>query len=401
MQSVIENFRSALHSLTSSWLRTILTMLGILIGVGSVGLLISIALGVQKQITEEVQGLGTNLVFVVPGKLDENMQANPLAMLGVSTLNDRDIRALSRLGSVAGVTPFLFVGGTAEYHQQLKSAFVLGTTAAWFDMRPRPMAEGRLFKADEENEYVCVLAQGPREALFGSGPAIGETIAIQGVSFRVIGVFQGEPRDTLFGDGSFENMIFLPAAAVQSRIQAQINRIVIQTNPKIAPELAIDEISVTLQKSHEGRDDFGVLTQKQILRTIYRLIAMATSLLTGISAISLVVAGIGIMNIMLVTVSERTHEIGIRKAVGARKRDIFLHFLMEALVISMLGGTAGVATAAGLCVLVQKYSPLHPLVTPGVIAMAFGVCVTVGVVFGTLPALRAARMDPIAALRHE
>jgi len=188
---------------------------------------------------------------------------------------------------------------------------------------------------------------------------------------------------------------------VQSRIQAQINRIVIQTNPKIAPELAIDEISVTLQKSHEGRDDFGVLTQKQILRTIYRLIAMATSLLTGISAISLVVAGIGIMNIMLVTVSERTHEIGIRKAVGARKRDIFLHFLMEALVISMLGGTAGVATAAGLCVLVQKYSPLHPLVTPGVIAMAFGVCVTVGVVFGTLPALRAARMDPIAALRHE
>ena len=401
MQSIIENFRSALHSLTSSWLRTILTMLGILIGVGSVGLLISIALGVQKQITEEVQGLGTNLVFVVPGKLDENMQANPLAMLGVSTLNDGDIRALSRLDSVAGVTPFLFVGGTAEYHQQLKSAFVLGTTAAWFDMRPRPMAEGRLFKADEENEYVCVLAQGPREALFGKGPAVGETIAIQGVSFRVIGVFQGEPRDTLFGDGSFENMIFLPAAAVQSRIQAQINRIVIQTNPRIAPELAIDEISATLQKSHEGRDDFGVLTQKQILRTIYRLIAMATSLLTGISAISLVVAGIGIMNIMLVTVSERTHEIGIRKAVGARKRDIFLHFLMEALVISMMGGIAGVATAAGLCVLVQKYSPLHPLVTPGVIAMAFGVCVTVGVVFGTLPALRAARMDPIAALRHE
>jgi putative ABC transport system permease protein len=401
MQSIIENFRSALHSLSSSWLRTALTTLGILIGVGSVGLLISIALGVQKQITEEVQDLGVNLVFVVPGKLDQNMQANPLAMLGVSTLNDRDLRALSSLDSVAGVAPFLFVGGTAEYHQQLKSAFVLGTTAAWFAMRPRPMAEGRLFKADEENEYVCVLAQGPREAIFGSGPAVGETIAIQGVSFRVIGVLQGEPRDTLFGDGSFENMIFLPAGAVRSKIPAQINRIVLQTNPKIAPEQAIDEISATLQKSHEGRDDFGVLTQKQLLRTIYRLIAMATSLLTGISAISLVVAGIGIMNIMLVTVSERTHEIGIRKAVGARRRDIFLHFLMEALIISMLGGIAGVATAAGLCVLVQKYSPLHPLVTVGVIAMAFGVCVTVGIVFGTVPALRAARMDPIAALRHE
>jgi putative ABC transport system permease protein len=372
-----------------------------LIGVGSVGLLVSIALGVQKQITEEVQGLGANLVFVLPGKLDQNMQANPLALLGVSTLNQRDVLELSRLDSVSGVTPFLFVGGIAEYRQQLKSAFVLGTTSAWFAMRPRPVAEGRLFRTDEENEYVCVLAQGPREAIFGRGPAIGETIAIQGVSFRVIGVLQGEQRDTLFGDGSFENMIFLPAGAVQSKIQAQINRIVIQTNPKIVPERALEEISATLQQSHEGRDDFGVLTQKQLLHTIYRLIAMATSLLTGISAISLIVAGIGIMNIMLVTVSERTHEIGIRKAVGARQRDIFVHFLMEAMVISMLGGIAGVAAAAGLCVLVQKYSPLHPLVTPSVIALAFGVCVTVGVVFGTLPALRAARMDPIAALRHE
>jgi putative ABC transport system permease protein len=401
MQSIIENFSSALRSLSSSWLRTTLTMLGILIGVGSVGLLISIALGVQKQVTEEVQNLGVNLVFIVPGKLDENMQANPLAMLGVSTLKDADVQALSGMDSVAEVAPFLFVGGTAEYHQQLKSAFVLGTTAAWFAMRPRPLSEGRLFKTNEENEYVCVLAQGPRTAIFGSGPAVGETIAIQGISFRVIGVLQGEQRDTLFGDGSFENMIFLPAGAVQSKIQAQINRIVLQTNPKIAPEQAIEEISATLQKSHEGRDDFGVLTQKQLLRTIYRLIALATSLLTGISAISLFVAGIGIMNIMLVTVSERTFEIGIRKAVGARKRDIFAHFLMESMVLSMLGGIAGVAAAAGLCVLVQKYSPLHPLVTPGVIVMAFGVCVTVGVVFGTLPAMRAANMDPIAALRHE
>jgi len=401
MQSILENFRSALHSLSSSWLRTVLTTLGILIGVGSVGLLISIALGVQKQITEEVQDLGTNLVFIVPGKLDKNMQANPLAMLGVSTLTDRDMQGLSHLNSVAGVAPFLFVGGTAEYHQELKSAFVMGTTATWFAMRPRPLSEGRLFKSDEENEYVCVLAQGPREAIFGSGPAVGETIAIQGVPFRVIGVLQGEPRDALFGDGSFENMIFLPAGAVQSRIHAQINRIVLQTNPKIAPEQALEEISATLRKSHDGRDDFGVMTQKQLLRTVYRLIAMATSLLTGISAISLVVAGVGIMNIMLVTVSERTFEIGIRKAVGARRRDIFVHFLMEAIVISMLGGTAGVATVAGLCVLVRKYSPLHPLVTPGVIALSFGVCVIVGVVFGTLPALRAARMDPIAALRHE
>jgi putative ABC transport system permease protein len=402
MRTFGENLTSALRSLRGSWLRTALTMLGVVIGVGSVALLVSIGQGVKKEVTEQVQGLGANLVFIVPGKLDKNSQPNPLALLGVSTLTRQDLDALAALPGVHRVTPFMFVAGTIEHERQPFSAFVVAAAAAWADIRPRPMAEGRFFTRAEETENVCVLAHQPRAAIFGDSPALGKTVAVQGVPFRVIGILPDEQASALFGGGGFENMIFLPAGTAQKQIpHVQINRIVLQTNPGHAPEQVLGDIERTLGISHGGREDFGVLTQKQLLATLYRLMAIVTAMLTGISAISLVVAGIGIMNIMLVTVTERTREIGVRKTVGARRKDIFTQFLMEALIISSLGGVLGIAAAVGLCDVVGRMSPLHPIVTPGVIGLAFCVCLAVGVVFGTLPAMRAARLDPIAALRYE
>ena len=402
MRIVAENISNALRSLASSWLRTSLTILGMVIGVGSVALLVSIGLGVQKDVTEQVQALGANLIFVVPGKLEKDSTPNTLALIGVSSLTDRDVHELRALKSVDHVAPFIFVGGTIDYEAIAHSAFVIATSSDWFQMRLRPLAEGRVFTADEHAQRVCVLSQKQREEIFGTRPAVGETISVEGISFKVVGVITEEPGSALFGDTGFENMIFLPAGVAEESIpRTQINRILLQTNPEVLPQNALDEISNTLKRTHNGREDFGVITQRQLLGTIYRLMSIVTSLVAGISAISLVVAGIGIMNIMLVTVTERTYEIGIRKAVGARKRDIFVHFLVEALVISLIGGVAGLAAAIGIGKIVQWYSPLKPLMTASVVILSLGVCAAVGLIFGTAPALRASRLSPIDSLRHE
>ena len=402
MGTFTENLNSALRSLQESWLRTSLTMLGVIIGVGSVALLISIGEGVSKEVTEQVQGLGANLVFIVPGKLDKNSQPNPMALLGVSTLTRQDLETLSALPGIHRVAPFMFVAGTVEYEKKAFNAFVVATTAAWADIRPKPMAEGGFFKPPEENDSVCVISEQQREAIFGGRPALGKTLQIQGLPFYVIGTVKDEPGNALFGSGGFENMIFLPASNAQKQIpRTQINRIVLQTNPGFSPDQVLSDIERALLTNHNGREDFGVLTQKQLLSALYKLMAIVTAMLSGISAISLVVAGIGIMNIMLVTVTERTREIGVRKTVGARKKDIFTQFLIEALIISTLGGVLGIAIAIGVGAVVARVSPLHPIVTPGVIGLAFCVCLAVGVVFGTVPAMRAARLEPIAALRYE
>jgi putative ABC transport system permease protein len=337
-----------------------------------------------------------------PGKLDKNSAPNTLALLGVSTLTENDVLAVAKLKSIDRVAPFIFVGGTVDQGATPHSAFVIATTSDWFEMRPRPLAEGRLFTAAEHEKRVCVLSQKQREEIFGDRQALGESIMVQGIPFEVIGVLKDEPTSTLFGDSGLENMIFLPAGATEASIsRTQINRILLQTDPEVLPDDTLAEISTTLRNAHDGHEDFGVLTQRQLLGTIYRLMSIVTSLVAGISAISLIVAGIGIMNIMLVTVTERTHEIGIRKAVGARKVDIFLHFLVEALVISFLGGGTGLVAALAAGKIVQWYSPLKPLLEPSVVMLSMGICVAVGLIFGTAPALRAARLNPIDSLRHE
>lgn len=401
MSNFRENVASAFRALRENWLRTALTMLGIVIGVGSVVLLVGIGQGVKLDVTKQIDSLGANFVGIVPGKLEPSGQPNFMATLGISTLTEKDVADLSALPGIKVCVPLMFVGGTVEHGKETYSSLVIASKAGIYDIRRYPFEDGRFFRTEEEDSDVCVLSNTPKHEIFGDRRAVGQSISVRGHPFRIVGVLKPEDESVL-AQFSFTNVIYLPLAASKRSFHGgQINRIFMATDMKRAPDPILASIKSTMRANHGGKEDFGLLTQKQILGAIYKVFNIVTALLAGISAISLVVAGIGIMNIMLVTVTERTREIGIRKTVGARRKDVFVQFLTEAVALSFVGGVIGTILATGICAIIGANTALRPLVTPAAVFMAFGVCFLVGIVFGVAPAMRAARQDPIEALRWE
>ena len=401
MRNLRENFSSALRAIRENWLRSALTMLGIIIGVGSVVLLVGIGTGVKVDVARQIEGLGVNTVIIIPGKFDRGGNPNMMSTLGISTLSEADCRAVARVPGVTLAVPVMFVFGSLERNNQSFGAFVIAAPAGIHSVWPTPISEGRFYTAAEEDKRVAVLAHDPKMDVFGDKPAVGKKVTIRGVEFEVVGVCR-EEEDSLFSMQSFGNMVYIPVVAAQKAFKAgQVNRIFAVIDYKVDPGPVKERIKQAILANHAGREDFGVVTQPQLMQAIFKVFNIVQALLVGISAISLIVAGIGIMNIMLVTVTERTREIGIRKTVGARRADIFQQFLTEAVTLSFVGGVIGTAVAAIICRFVAIYSPLKPVITPAAIALAFGVCFAVGILFGVAPAMRAARQDPIDALRWE
>ncbi len=400
-----DNTTHALQALRQNWVRSLLTMSGITVGMLAVVTLVAILQGVKVEVQREVEGLGANIIIIVPGKLDDSGMPNPMAMIGVSPFTQRDIEALRKVPGVDKLAPVLFVSGTIEgAKNKAVSGLVVGTNSEGVDMNPTPLQEGRRFLQSDLDLNVCILGAKQKEELFGKVSALGKQVGVNGKQWRVIGVLQKPGTDGGLGNSmlGLSEIVYLPERAVRRELTGwQMNRIVLTTDYAHPAETMIQSLNSTMLKVHNGREVYGIITQKKGLALVVRLVSMAQALLVLIAAISLFVAGVGIMNIMLVTVTERTREIGIRKTVGAKRKDIFLQFLVEAVVLALLGGLLGLILSQGICSLIAKFSPLTPILSLPVVLMGLALCLTVGTLFGVAPAVRASRLNPIDALRYE
>ena len=395
--SVRELLRLALSRLRTNRLRAALTMLGVIIGVASVVALVGVGQGTTANITTRLAGLGTNLLTVSPSGFSSTGT-------GSLTLGDSD--AIGVLASVGGVAPESSTDGTIKTGLKDASTTVVGTTADYASVRAYEVWQGTFLTVPSVDRDLRVVVLGATAAtnLGLDATALGSEITINGLPFQVIGILQPKGGST-FQDP--DNQVMVPIGAVQKYFVGGDSVRTIGVSVRDADEMTATsaEITALLTQRHELAPtddlDFNVFNQTQLLEAASSISATLTLLLGGIASISLIVGGIGIMNIMLVSVRERTREIGIRKAVGARSRDILAQFLIEALTLSVLGGLIGIVVGLGASAAIARLGGWSFVLSPTVVAVALLFSLAVGVIFGVWPARQAARLDPISALRWE
>ncbi len=405
----LQNVREAVESLYSNKMRSGLTVLGIVIGVGAVIAMLAIGRGAEESITGSIGSIGTNLLFVVEGAGDEVRNPKPLSLGDANAIRDP-----FAVPSVIGVAPL--ISGTVEVGYGREGAFTqgFGVTPDYLSVRNVELEEGSFITEAHMLGRSAVVVLGPEvaEKLFGRTSGLeGEAIRIDGQPFRVLGVTVAR------GGSGFTNeddRVLVPLTTAQTRLLRrsapdEVDMIMAQAISSDAVPLAQEEIAAVLRTRHRtpiGQDDFTVFTQQNFLDTAATITGVLTIFLGGIAAISLLVGGIGIMNIMLVSVTERTREIGLRKAIGARKRDILFQFLTESSLLSLAGGIVGVALGWGLSLLVGAIAAandadLTPIVNLDAVLLATLFSAGVGLFFGLYPAKRAADLEPVEALRYE
>jgi putative ABC transport system permease protein len=397
------NARSAILSISTQRTRSILSSIGIAVGTIAIVLLISIARGVQTDISSQVRDFGVNLLIVLPGRVDPDSMMNA-SIMGISHLRESHADSLRELNGVQRAVPLTFVGGGVQYGEQSSpSSLVIATGPDWFRMRNMNLAEGELFDESQLNEPIMVLGGVAKRNLFGDEPALGKIVTLNQEEYRVVAVTQDQQQEqSLLSMGSFENVIYIPFDYVKEQLGGNlpIDRIMVQTVPELEPKEVIASVSQELSNALD-ENQFSVLTQEDLLGLIYRVLGILTWLLTGLTSIALFVGGVGIMTIMLMSVSERSKEIGIRKTVGANRRDIFSQFLVEAIILAVIGCTAGVIISWGVCLALITFTPVKPDLGLDIVGVSFAVAIGIGGIFGLLPAIRAATFDPVVALRNE
>lgn len=400
----LESVKMAVATLSANRLRSALTMLGMIIGNASVIAMIGIGQGAQRLASEQFESLGPNLLFITPGTRDAQRTTFDLP----KTLVLEDARAIAeQVPSISQVAPQVQSQQLISYRGKNSNSLVIGTNPDFLIVRSFDVAQGRFLTELDLKRNAQVVSLGSQLAtkLFGPQNPVGQQVRIKNISFLVIGVMQ--PKGAFLGT-NLDDTAFVPVTTMANRVAGrtspfgtEVTFISVSAKNEASVDAAQFQITNLLRLRHQitGEDDFDVQTQKDILEVVGTITSALTLMLAAIAGISLLVGGIGIMNIMLVSVTERTQEIGLRKAIGASQQDILVQFMIEAIILSAAGGLIGTLVGVSGTLLVGLVTPLQTGVSPISIILAVSVSGGIGLFFGVVPARRAARLDPIVALR--
>ena len=392
----------ALRSIRRNLMRSFLTILGIVIGVAAVIIMVTLGNGATRSVSEQISSMGSNLLMVRPGqRYGPGSEAAP-------NFKSADVEAIrSQIASAQAVAPVVSLSATAVYQARNWSTVITGSTNDYFLAGNWELAAGRSFTETEERagKTVCVIGETTRDKLFGRQNPVGSEIRIKQFSCEVVGLLKSKGQSAMGSDQ--DDTVVMPLRTVQRRLTGSqdINRLSISVREGASIDVAKAQLSLLLRErrniAENEDDDFRVMDTRQIAEALTGTTKILTMLLGAVAAVSLLVGGIGIMNIMLVSVTERTREIGIRLAIGALESEVLLQFLIEAVVLSSLGGLIGIAIATAASIFIAGLMNVPYLFDPGINLLSFFFSAAIGVIFGYFPARRAAGLNPIDALRHE
>jgi putative ABC transport system permease protein len=402
------NTRLALHTIKGAKWRSFLTMLGVIIGVASVIVTVSLGEGVKRQVSSQINQFGGDLITVRPGKPRPDNQGG---IMGVNIFNavntsfaENDLKVIDRTDGVTQSAPLSLLSAVPRYEDRdFTAGIVVGTSSDLPELINHKVQYGSFFSVGEEGRKVAVLGPTAAQELFQENVPVGKSFQMRGEEFIVRGVFEEFERNPITPQADFNNAVFVPYVTGKSLTDgnAQIFQIFAKARSVDEVNTVRENIRTSLTASRDNQEDFSILTQGQAVQETSATLSLITAMIAGVAAISLLVGGIGIMNIMLVSVTERTHEIGIRKAIGATNQQIMRQFLTEAVVLSLVGSVIGVVLSLIANFLIRLFTSLEPTVNLWVAGIAVGVALLVGIIFGVAPAINAARKDPIQALRYQ
>lgn len=404
---ISQHARMAINSLRSNKVRTFLTLLGIIIGVTSVTTIIGLGEGVKRQVNQQISDLGSDLITIIPGR-DTSISGFDSLSGGLfknsatsASLSEKDLESINEVRGVTTTGGVMQLDGSITRKGKRINTRILAVGEDYLELTKQKLTVGQFFGGDLENNNTVVLANNIATELFGSDDPIGSSVNIRGTNFVVIGVLDtkegfnlGQPINDLV-------LIPLPMGKALNQDTVQLQQITAKINTDDDSGEVANAIKRTLLKNRGGEEDFTVTTQSQLVEATDSVFRVLTGFTAAVASISLLVGGIGVMNIMLVTVTERTREIGVRKAVGATKIQIMMQFLVEALAITLTGGLIGIIMSIIASYIIRAQTAVEPALDPWIVLLATSVSLAVGIIFGTWPAIRAARKNPIEALRHD